>query len=263
MSSLTIGVAQTVPIAGDVERNLAEHLRLIDVAADHGAHLVVFPELSLTGYELGLAEHRAFSETDGRLAPLADAARVTGAVLVVGAPVRVGTKLHIGAIIFQPNGTRLLYTKRHLGAFGPRAARDGTPPPPESTVFEAGDRDPLFDVGDDIAAVAICADTGRLSHVQHASSRAATVYVASMFVIPSELDEDAARLQGYARDQKLVVAMSNFGGATGGLLAGGQSAIWSADGVLRARLPAGGAGVALATRQGDAWRSAVVTLAKG
>jgi len=262
MSSLTIGVAQTVPLAGEVEKNLAEHLRLISVAAGHGADLVVFPELSLTGYELGLAERCAFSETDLRLAPLADAARTSGAVLVVGAPVRLGPKLHIGAFILQPDGARFLYTKRHLGAFGPGAACDGTPPPPEASVFQAGERDPLFAVGAERAAVAICADTGRPSHVQQASSRAATIYVASMFVIPSELDQDAARLQRYARDHRLVVAMSNFGGATGGLAAGGQSAIWSADGVLRARLPGEGAGVALATREGESWRSVVIPLAK-
>lgn len=55
-------VCQTNPRLGDVHANLADHLRHVDEAAARGADLVLFPELSLTGYflrdqvyELGLA----------------------------------------------------------------------------------------------------------------------------------------------------------------------------------------------------------------
>ena len=50
-----ISAAQTCPVKGDVNANLDEHLRLIDLAASEGAQVVVFPELSLTGYEIELA----------------------------------------------------------------------------------------------------------------------------------------------------------------------------------------------------------------
>ncbi|MGH2830821.1 MAG: nitrilase-related carbon-nitrogen hydrolase, partial [Actinomycetota bacterium] len=52
MRSRSIAVAQTSPVRGDVQANLEEHGRLVRVAAAEGAQLVVFPELSLTGYEL-------------------------------------------------------------------------------------------------------------------------------------------------------------------------------------------------------------------
>jgi len=45
-------LAQTNPALGDVRRNLADHERRIAAAAESGADLVVFPELSLTGYFL-------------------------------------------------------------------------------------------------------------------------------------------------------------------------------------------------------------------
>src|ERR1041385_7750009 len=51
--SRSIAVAQTCPVAGDVKANLDEHFRLARLAATEGAQIVVFPELSLTGYELG------------------------------------------------------------------------------------------------------------------------------------------------------------------------------------------------------------------
>ena len=49
---LKIGLAQINPKLGDVESNLALHLAKIEEAADLGVELLVFPELSLTGYRL-------------------------------------------------------------------------------------------------------------------------------------------------------------------------------------------------------------------
>ncbi len=49
---LTIALAQINTCLGDVEANLAKHLALIDQARGSGADLLLFPELSLTGYVL-------------------------------------------------------------------------------------------------------------------------------------------------------------------------------------------------------------------
>jgi predicted amidohydrolase len=143
----SIAVAQTCPRAGDVNANLEEHLRLARLAAGEGARIVVFPELSLTGYELELAKVLAFSEDDARLLPLRDAAASHSAILIVGAPVRVGSRLHVGAFILHPNHASELYTKHYLGAFSASANCDGTVPPAEATVFQG-------------AGVAVVSDTG-------------------------------------------------------------------------------------------------------
>lgn len=47
-----VAIAQLAPVLGDLERNLSKHLDQIDAARKQGAELVVFPELSLTGYFL-------------------------------------------------------------------------------------------------------------------------------------------------------------------------------------------------------------------
>ncbi|MFZ0547219.1 MAG: nitrilase-related carbon-nitrogen hydrolase [Candidatus Promineifilaceae bacterium] len=47
-----IGLAQITPKLGDIEANLALHLQQIEKAADQGVELLIFPELSLTGYRL-------------------------------------------------------------------------------------------------------------------------------------------------------------------------------------------------------------------
>lgn len=50
--NLRLGLAQITPKLGDVKANLALHLEMISQAADQGVELLVFPELSLTGYRL-------------------------------------------------------------------------------------------------------------------------------------------------------------------------------------------------------------------
>jgi predicted amidohydrolase len=254
-SPRAIAVAQSVPVPGDVGANVVEHVRLARRAAERGAKIVLFPELSLTGYELGLAERLAFDERDPRLAPLMDLARGGGATLVVGAPVRLDGKLHIGAFVLSPDGASALYTKRHLGTFPPSAAVDGAVPPGEPTVFWPGTRDPLLTVGGRPAVVAICADTGHPSHPAAAAARGAKTYLASMFVIPSDHDAEWSKLRSHAVTHSMLVAAANFGGPSGGLASAGRSAIWSEQGTLVGELGASGAGVLFAFEETNGFRT--------
>jgi len=240
-----IAAAQTTPRAGDVEANLAQHLELAQAAVERGARLVLFPELSLTGYELAKGPELAFTPIDARLAPLSALAEAHGVTLVVGAPTRLGERLHIGALIVTPDRGVDLYAKHTLGAFSARAAVDGVVPPPEADVFVAGQADPLVDLGGAQAAVGICADTGRPEHPAAAAGRGAKVYLASMFVIPSELEREADNLARAARTHAMTVLFANFGGPSGGLAGAGRSAAWSPTGERLAALGPDGPGLVL------------------
>jgi predicted amidohydrolase len=248
-----LAVAQTCAVPGDLRANVAEHLRLARLASNRGAELVLFPELSLTGYEIESAERLALTPDDPRLDPLRDLAAVSNTVLVAGAPLRVGRRLFIGAMVVTPDRRTRVYTKRRLGAFGEAARVDGVPPPPERTAFRAGRRDPLVRLGGQRAAIAVCADIGDPAHAARAAARGAGAYLASMFVIPSDYHADATRLRGYAIRHGFIVAMANHGAPTGGLRAAGASTIWSAEGAELLRLPTAGPGVGVAIREGNRW----------
>lgn len=256
----SIAVAQTVAVPGDVDANVAEHLRLARAAAREGAQVLVFPEMSLTGYELELARGLAFERDDARLAPLAEAAEVYSLTMVVGAPVRIESRLHIGAFILSPGGAAGLYTKQRMGAFDEGASRDGVVPPPEANFFQPGELNPLVRFGGNTAAVAVCADTGRPSHAEAAKARGAEIYLASMFVIPSEFERETANLIEYAARHSMVVAFANYGGPSGGLASAGRSAVWSERGELLVQLPRAGAGVAVASESESGWRCKTVML---
>ncbi len=82
---LTLALAQMDTVLGDVRANLEKHLDLIHQARSQGADLVVFPELSLTGYVLQdlapTVAHRPLPE-DPIFGPLLEASRRVD--LVVG-----------------------------------------------------------------------------------------------------------------------------------------------------------------------------------
>ena len=256
---LTLAAAQSVPHRDDLGANIEAHLRLIQAAAREEARLVLFPELSLTGYELDLARACALKPGDPWTERLAEAAAYHDVTVVAGAPLLVDSRLHLGALVFTPDGRELLYTKRHLGAFSAEANPEGDVPPPEPSVFEPGDSDPLVPIGaggaggELSAALAICADTGQPEHARAAVERGARIYLASMFVIPRDLEAESACLAGYAREHGLVVVMANHGGPTGGLPSGGGSAVWSETGELVARFEGEGTGLVVARRTADGW----------
>lgn len=251
----SLAAAQTIPRRGDVDANLEAHIGLVRVAAAEHARVVVFPELSLTGYELDLADALAFSERDPRLAPLVDLASAHDITLVVGAPVRVGGRLHLGAFIIAPDRSVDVYTKHRLGAFPPDVNPGGTVPPAERTVFDPGDRNPLVRFAGNTAAVAVCADIRRPSHPREATNRGARTFLASMFVIPADFEGDAALLRQHAVSHSLTVVFANFGGPSGGLPSAGRSAIVSERGEVLVELPATGTGVAVAVEERTGWRT--------
>jgi predicted amidohydrolase len=51
--------AQSTSIAGDIDENVRRHAAFVRKAGEHHANVVVFPELSLTGYEPTIAKEAA------------------------------------------------------------------------------------------------------------------------------------------------------------------------------------------------------------
>ena len=85
-ADVVVALAQIAPRLGDLEFNLRRHLELIEEAARLGAALIVFPELSLTGYFLkDLVPDVALRDDSAELVQLAAASRdidvVAGCVL--------------------------------------------------------------------------------------------------------------------------------------------------------------------------------------
>lgn len=246
MPVLTLAAAQSVSIAGNLEANIARHLCFIRQAAEQGVQLLIFPELSLTGYEPQLAAALAIPPDDAVLQPLRDCARECGLTAVVGMPVRgEGGAILIGALVLTAEGSQALYTKQHLHSG-------------EEVVFTAGGGGEALQFGDDRIALAVCADFSHASHAAQAAHSGADVYAAGVLISEGGYATDSGILQGYAAEHQMVVLMANHGGPTGGWVSAGRSAVWGADGVLVASAEGAGDVLVVARREGGTWSGKLI-----
>lgn len=249
MTALTVAAAQTTSVAGDVPANIQRHLAFMHVAAEQGVQLLVFPELSLTGYEPALAGELAIAPEDALLAPLRAMARELRLTAVVGMPIRLSrqTGILIGALVLGADGSLAVYTKQHLH-------------PGEDTVFIAGQGGAALEYGSNRIALAVCADFCHASHPRQAAEAGASVYAAGVLISEGGYATDSALLQGYALEHRMLVLMANHGGPSGGWACAGQSAIWSADGELLAQASGKGDALVIARHDSGQWAGQVVAL---
>jgi predicted amidohydrolase len=235
---------------GDIDGNVRRHLAFIDAARGHGVGVLVFPELSLTGYEPALAAALALDADPACLAPLRARAQAAGMTVVVGAPLRSALpgRSYIAAFILHADGTLAVQTKRHLHAG-------------EEHHFDAGDGGPPLDAGGMPWALAICADFGQPTHPAAAAHAGARLYAASALVGESGYPVDSALLQGYAQRHGMAVLLANHGGPTGGWTSAGRSACWDERGRLVAETAGPGDRLLVATAGATGWHGADVPLA--
>ncbi len=113
---LKVGLSQINPKLGDIQANLEMHLETIAQAADQGVELLIFPELSLTGYRLhDLAYNIALrpSQRDPVFGKLLDASRDVD--LVVGfVEMDERQKFHIAAAYLSHGEMVHLHRKVYL-----------------------------------------------------------------------------------------------------------------------------------------------------
>ncbi|GAA4719665.1 carbon-nitrogen hydrolase family protein [Phytohabitans rumicis] len=210
---LVIAVAQPRTIAYDVAANAVAHADAVRTAR---ARVVVFPELSLTGYEL---DAPAVAGDDARLAPIVRACAETGATALVGAPVEDGSgREHIAMLAVGGDGAQVVYRKVYVHESEER--------------FSPGDGPAVLEVDGWRLGLAICRDTRFAEHDAATAALGMDVYVAAVLDHASQAHVPVERAQRVIADHGVWVATASYAGSTGGGFdqAAGGSAIWAPDG---------------------------------
>ncbi|WP_226499215.1 carbon-nitrogen hydrolase family protein [Pseudomonas sp. MWU16-30322] len=252
MSTFTIAAAQSFSVAGDLAANITRHLRFMATAAEQSVELLVFPELSLTGYEGQMAADLAIDPLDPVLQPLRDCARELGLSAVVGMPIRQqGSKqVLIGALTLGKDGSLEVYSKQHLHSG-------------EELFYAPGTGGSTLRIGRDTVALAVCADFSHSSHAAAAAGAGADLYAAGVLIGEKGYGVDSAILQGYAQSHSMAVLMANHAGLTGGWQSAGRSAVWSENGALVIAAPGPGQLLVIARRDAGEWLGRTVPVTVG
>ena len=212
---MRIAVAQPSVVAYDVAANAATHAELVRAS---GARLVVFPELSLTGYNL---DAPALTCDDQRLAPLVGACADAGAYALAGAPVADADGLeYIALLLIDGSGATVAYRKIHLH-------------PPEDQRFAAGAEHVVLDLDGRRLGLAICRDASLPEHAAATAAAGAEIYVAS--TLNSAEDPRDERMAARATANGVHVVLACGAGPDGPLVAAGGSGFWRPDGTVIAQ----------------------------
>ena len=218
-TSMNIALAQIQSEKGDIKLNISNHIKWIEKAAQRQADLVIFPELSLTGYEPTLGKELALDLSDKRLDIFQDVSDRHGLHIAVGAPTKEPNGICISLLLFSPHKDRTYYPKQYLHV-------------DEEPYFVAGSMDPIWDLGTHSCALAICYEITVPSHLQNALVHRPHFYLASSAKAQKGIIETYPRLSEIARRHSLPCFFVNGIGPSDDFISFGSSAIWDAKGKL-------------------------------
>ncbi|XAS68858.1 carbon-nitrogen hydrolase family protein [Micrococcaceae bacterium Sec5.7] len=221
-AALTVSAIQYRALSGGIPVNAPEHVRLIEDAESHGARLVIFPELSLTGYDLQLLQDPVhwLSEADQRLDGIREICRRTGITAVVGGALRQadGTP-RLASMAIHPGGQTDSGFKTHLHG-------------EEKFLFIPGDGAVVVELDGWKIALAICFDAAVPGHSGAAAETGADAYAVSALYTEGEELRLALHLGARAMDNRMFGILANLGGDSALGPSCGLSGFWGPDGTV-------------------------------
>ncbi len=230
--TLRLVMAQLDMRVGDVPGNA----RRVIEAANHAreglqADLIVFPELSLTGYPPEDLLHRGdfIHQVGEAIARVRDS--VNGITVVVGFPHQEGGRLYNSAAVFQDGAVFGVYHKHHLANV---SVFD------DKRYFESGDAPLTFEVHGTRLGISICEDIWHPGPYGWAAAEGAQAVIninASPFHAGKARDREEV-IRARQHEARLPVVYVNLVGGQDEVVYDGASCVYDADGGLAVRAPA-------------------------
>ena len=147
---MKIAVAQIACALGDPEANLSKVREFSRRAKETGAELVVFPEMTDTGYSMPVIRTHADHWNGGFVSKLQEIARKLSIAIVSGVSERDGSTIYNSQVLIDSHGNiAAKYRKTHLYAVAPVE---------EQTCFAPGDCFASFALGGLHFGFSICYD---------------------------------------------------------------------------------------------------------
>lgn len=196
--------------------NLASQETFIRQAAELGAELIIFPELSITGYEPTLAQEMATDVEDERFQMFQELADQLHITVITSTPLRSADGVTISLLIYQTGTPVQVYSKQYLHA-------DEEPffvPQQCSFSLEADIR----------IGLAICYELSVKEHFESAMKDGMDIYMASTAKTADGSNSAHERLSKLAAENEIMTLFVNNIGPADGVTCNGRSAIWDTNG---------------------------------
>jgi NAD+ synthase (glutamine-hydrolysing) len=221
--TLRVGLAQFNPIVGDLHGNTGRMIEWIGRAREQGCHLVVFPELVVTGYPPeDLLLKPSFIRDNLRYRDKVVAA--SQRIAVVGGFVDLDLDIHNAAFLAYDGALRGVYHKVYLPNYG---VFD------EERYFRRGRRLPMFELGGIRMGVSVCEDawypTGPITRQAQLGAELLVNINGSPYHAGKRWDREAM-IATRAMDSRAFLVWVNTVGGQDELVFDGNSVVFDPDG---------------------------------
>ncbi|HBD95863.1 MAG TPA: carbon-nitrogen hydrolase family protein [Spirochaetia bacterium] len=244
---IKIAIAQIKSFRNNTKRNIQKHIEFIELASKHHSDIILFPEMSLTGYETKNAHKLVFEINDSRLDILKVLSEKYNQIIVTGAPLKIDEKQYIGSFIIFPNQDVEIYIKKYL--------HEG-----EELYFNShNDFDYKINLKGEKISCAICYDIEKDKHIEDAVLSNSTLYMPSIFYSKAGINSGLQRLSYISRSFSIPVMMSNYSGKCFGIQSGGNSSAWNKDGKIIITANDKDECLLLLTKQQEEWSGELVS----
>ena len=229
---IKIQIAQINPIVGDIQLNSKKIIDLTIEACEIGAHLIVFPELALTGYppeDLLLRDgfiYQVRQEIDNLCGLIPSNISV-----LFGAPSHSNGNLYNSAYLVQNNKVQNIYNKQELPNYG---VFD------EKRYFSEGNESLVFECQNTKIGVLICEDQW-VDDPMRELCKSNIDMVVSLNASPFQLNKISERMnicKKYALDYGVSFLYVNMVGGQDEVVFDGNSFVVNNQGELSLEMPA-------------------------
>ena len=234
---MRIALVQFESRKGEIQYNLKRHLECVKIAVREGADLIVFPELSLSGYEPSIAADCSMHLLDERLHSVEAVAGEKNICVALGMPLLSDSLPFIGMAFIQKGMAVQSYAKQLLHE-------------DEYPYFKAGNKEFMLHAAESNISFGICYESIQETHLDKAISAGADVYIASV-AKPAEAtvmahDYFVERSKGL----DIPLLFCNGIGPSDNFISAGRSAVWKKGDCLLA-LSAGMEGILFFDTEND------------
>ncbi len=193
--------------------NISKHIEYAIEASKYGAKIIIFPEMSLTGYERYFEKDQLFTISDKRFDEFLRAADNYNLILNVGVPLVIDNKTYISSILIFPGNKIEIYVKKHL-----HMGED-------AFFYSSKEYDPVIKLNGEQLSFAICYDIEIDEHINLAKRRNSTIYAASIFYSLEGINSGIQRLNKISTEYHMDILMANYVGNCWNIGAGGKSSV--------------------------------------
>ena len=229
---IKIQIAQINPIVGDIQSNANKIIDLSIDASENGAHLIVFPELALTGYppEDLLFRDGFIDQVKNEINCLCELVPSNISILF-GAPSKNDKNLFNSAYLIQNNKVQNIYNKQELPNYG---VFD------EKRYFTSGYESLTFECQNTRIGVLICEDQWVEGPIQQVCQGNIDMVI-SLNASPFQLNKQSERMsicQNYAIEFGVSFIYINMVGGQDEVVFDGSSFVIDNQGELIFEMPA-------------------------